>query len=47
MMRPIALPPEAIIFTAGIALIAAAVVAVRRFEPDIWVLINGLVQPRI
>jgi hypothetical protein len=46
MMRPIALPPEAALLVIGIGLAAAAIVAVRRLSPDIWVLINGLVQPR-
>lgn len=46
MMRPIALPPEAAVLAVGIGLAAAAIVAVRRLSPDIWVLINGLIQPR-
>lgn len=47
MMRPIALPPEAALLVVGIGLAAAAVVAVRRLGPDIWVLVNGLLQPRL
>lgn len=46
MMRPIALPLEAALLAVGIGLAAAAIVAVRRLSPDIWVLINGLIQPR-
>ena len=46
MMRPIALPPEAALLAVGIGLVAAAIVAVRRLSPDIWVLINGLIQSR-
>jgi len=45
-MRPIALPPEAALLVVGIGLAAAAIVVVRRLSPDIWVLINGLLQPR-
>ena len=46
MMRPIALPPEAALLVVGIGLAAAAIVVVRRLSADIWVLINGLLQPR-
>jgi len=46
-MRPIALPPEAALLAVGIGLAAAAIVAVRRLGPDIWVLVNGLLQPRL
>lgn len=47
MMRPIALPPEAALLAVGIGLAAAAIVAVRHLGPDIWVLVNGLLQPRL
>ena len=46
MMRPIAWPPEAVLLAGGIGLVAAMIVAVRRLGPDIWMLINGLIQPR-
>lgn len=46
MIRPIALPPEVALLAVGIGLVAAATVAIRRLGPDIWVLINGLMQPR-
>jgi len=40
------LPPEAVLLAAGLGLLAAAILAARRLEPDIWFLINGLLQPR-
>jgi hypothetical protein len=46
MMRPIALPPEAALIAAGAGLTLGLIYLVRRLGPDIWVLINALLQPR-